>query len=505
MKSIITNLFILFLANSLCAQKGLINNGAYIKIEPGAKVYVDGNADGDLSISSTGSLDLGGWLTVEGEIMNNGTMTLDTSASLIDGGLSTGYGVTNFKKYIDGQYSLFSIPVSGLIAGNVTEFALEKWNENDSSWVELNPSDNLLKMVGYSPTMAFGNSKVIAEFSGSLYTGNNTVALQSVTNGFNLIGNPYPSGINWNAIAQFNNDIDKALYFWNGHNYSYYLANSSLSINGGNSFIQPASGFFVKANATGSLEVSNSMRVHNAEDIPPISGSLGDYLLISVSNGTYTDETLINFVSGASSGYDSDFDAIKLHSPISSVPQVYSSYQDHEYAINSLPTNEMTIEMSLNFKADTDGDFQFQFIDYKLDNIENISIIDSKFSDEPREIFKNNDWLPDSPSWPFDYSTSDNINRFTLVFNNSVTSVHQNMVNNTWKVYSNNKTVYVDIDFAGNDYASIKIYNTLGELVYKDKAFKGLNSFHLTQYSPGIYYVNTIINGSPLTQKILLH
>ena len=505
MKTILTNFFILFLANVLFAQHGgLIINGANVNIKDGATIYVDGNTKGNLTITDGGHLYLAGWLTLEGEVMNNGTMTLDTSASLIDNGLSTGTGIANYKKCIDGQYSLFSIPVSGLTANDITEFALEKYDETASAMVELGPSDNLLKMTGYSPTASFGDTKLTIELTGTLNTGNNTLPLQLTADGLNLAGNPYPSGINWNEIVQMNSNIDKALYAWNGYNYSYFLANSGLAVNGGTPFIRPGNAFFVKANVDGSLGFSNSIRVHSSEDTDTSSANLGNYLLISVENGIYKDETLINFIPGASTDYDPDFDAIKLLSPDSDVPQVYTGYQSYKYAINCMPLNETETEVPLHFKANTDGVYQFQFIDYKLDNTEYISIKDRKFSEQQVVIFQNNSWLAGSPSFPFNYYTSDMTNRFTLVFKNTSTDFHQNKINDFWKVYSSGKTVYVDANISDKEYLTINIYNTLGQLVYRDKAFTGINSFHLNWCYPGIYYVSTIMKNKVLSNKILI-
>jgi len=502
MKTKIIYVLIIILFNALQAQTGLINNGAYIKINPGTKVYLDGNSNGNFTISESGQLDLKGWLTLEGELNNNGIMTMDTSASLIDYGLSTGTGTTNFKKCIDGQHCLFSLPVYGLTAGDITGFDLERYDEPDSNWVSLNPSDSLLKMVGYSPTPSLGNKKVTTVLAGLLNTGNTELTLQMETDGLNLVGNPYPSGIDWNAVVLSNNNIDKTLYAWNGYNYSYFLSNGGLSINGGKPYIEAADAFFVKANNSGPLTMTNSMRIHNFESSPPETEIMGSYLYVTVNDNIYKDETLIYFISTASVDYDPDYDARKLHTPVIGVPQVFTSCQGNDYAINSLPLNG-TVEVPLGFKAWSDGVYQFEFTDFNLDSIDRISIIDKKFSDQPLPIYENNSWV-DSPSFSFDYSTSDTIKWFTLVFERTSTKIDQNNITEKLKIYANNKTVYVDLDIVGHEFTTLSFYNIQGMLVYKDNAFKGLNAYNMEQFIPGVYIIRTVLHKNAISKKIML-
>ncbi len=502
MKTILIGLYLLFLVFSVRAQKGIVNNGAFLVINPGAKVYIDGNADGNLTLGPVATFILDGWLTLEGEVFNSGTIILEPNASLIDNGLPTGSGATILKKSIEqSNIYFFSAPINGLTAGDFTNCFLEKYNESTPSWDTLNAGQDLINMMGYNLSTSL--SEATLELSGNMNTGEYSLALSSSVDGWNLVGNPYPSGIDWNEIVLLNSNIDNALYAWNGYNYSYYLANSGLSLNGGTSFIEPASSFFIKANAAVPLEFSNEIRLHESENPASSPDYLGDYLKITVNHNTYSDETLINFISGANSNFDTEYDACKLFSRIPEVPQIYTKSDGIAYAINSLPLSETTVVVPLSFKSGVDGTYTLKFNDYNFENIVNIYIEDHYITEQLEAIYINNDTL--RSSFEFDYSTSDSPDRFTLYFNYTATDISTNLNINLWNVYSINKTVYVNLNIIGIEYTTIKIYNILGELVYQDQAFMGLNSFYLNQCLPGIYFVNTVINEKVFSEKILLH
>lgn len=91
----------------------------------------------------------------------------------------------------------------------------------------------------------------------------------AASQGWNLVGNPYPSAIDWDAAAWTKTNLDDAMYIWdptNGTSGSYYAYVFGISSDGraNGSIIPSGQGFFVKANAAGpALSVTESAKVSN--------------------------------------------------------------------------------------------------------------------------------------------------------------------------------------------------------------------------------------------------
>ena len=102
----------------------------------------------------------------------------------------------------------------------------------------------------------------------TLYNHNNTY-----TKGYNLVGNPYPSPINWDAGAGWTKtNIDNALYYFQASTTDQYGGTYSTYINGVSSdgkataVIPSMQGFFIHVTdgsypVTGTLSMNNSVRI----------------------------------------------------------------------------------------------------------------------------------------------------------------------------------------------------------------------------------------------------
>ena len=158
--------------------------------------------------------------------------------------------------------------------------------------------------VGYSikgPSQNPDAPEITAEFVGipqneSLEAEENRILLSTLGNGFNLIGNPYPSNLNLNQLYfanenQFYNDETEetpAFYFWDnteneetnqqgsgysGNNYAIYNPFSGgVAATGGdgmkkpNGIVKPGQGFIIKAAADATyLQLDNDMRTTSTQ------------------------------------------------------------------------------------------------------------------------------------------------------------------------------------------------------------------------------------------------
>jgi hypothetical protein len=506
MKPTLRILLILLMPLTVFAQKGIVNNGSYLRVENGAKLLVEGSADGNLTNTSGGTISLDGWLTLEGSLDNSGAIIIKNGASLIDHGTDVGSGGTVVQKNITSDTLYFiSSPLQGLAVNDFPNCVLKKYNTGSSEWEDLTGDESVYVMNGYDLSLSLPDYSALLELSGILNTGNHSLALSSSGQGWNLAGNPYPSGLDWNSSGWNKTGIDNTLYLWNGQNHSYYIAGSGLSANNGSAFIPPMSAFFVKSNTNGTLGVNNDARVHEIQNENSKS-ALGDYLRISVTKNNYHDETLINFTPEASPDFDSEYDAYKLITLNSLVPQIYTKANDVALAINSQSCNGSSVVIPLNFESGANGGYSFDFTDHYFSYVKNLYIVDTVSGDQLTPVYSDHQLKREK--YDFDYNINDSPERFALHFvfsdNCSPTDIENQLSDVLPDIYSIEKTVFIMLKNNENNNARAFIYNILGKLIQtSDLEINSLNSIYLDK-PDGCYIVKVLIDDEVYTGKVIL-
>ena len=103
---------------------------------------------------------------------------------------------------------------------------------------------------------------MIKTFGGNLNTSDETESLSftsgsdNSTQGWNCLGNPFSSGLDWDAITK-PTGVDNAIYFTVNNTLASYV--DGVSNNGATGLIPPMQGFFVKANQSGLITYSASL------------------------------------------------------------------------------------------------------------------------------------------------------------------------------------------------------------------------------------------------------
>lgn len=93
---------------------------------------------------------------------------------------------------------------------------------------------------------------------------------------------------------------------------------------------------------------------------PSVSYGANEALRIKIANGVYSDETVIRFVSGATSAFDGSYDAWKLFSPNASAPNIFTrSSEGYEVSINSQPEFAASFFADIYFKLNASGNYVF--------------------------------------------------------------------------------------------------------------------------------------------------
>jgi len=230
------------------------------------------------------------------------------------------------------------------------------YNQGDG-WQYFSNDDNPSFTVGKGYFVAY-NTNVTKNFTGTLNSGDKASgtgipALTYTTGkgeGWNLIGNPYPSAIDWDLGTWSLTNVDASVYVYDGTAGQYKSWNgSSGTLTDG--IIPAMQGFFVKGNASSpSLTIPDASRVHSSQNYYKSSETITDLLVLKVAGNAYKDEIFINFNENASTGFDNDFDAYKLYGT-EEAPQLYSIITDEKLSINVLPYSDEEVFIPLGLEV----------------------------------------------------------------------------------------------------------------------------------------------------------
>jgi hypothetical protein len=405
------------------------------------------------------------------------TLTLKSDAtgtsSLIDNGTidgQTGTNVTVERYLTKDEWHYVSAPVDDPTANVFLGIYMMKWHEPTGVWTYITDPNYSMStdMQGFA-VWTYNPATVL--FNGNLNTGaksidlTNTPGAPIVNDGYNLVGNPYPSSLDWDLDASWTRtNLDDAIYIWiqqnlQGGNYGTYI--NGLSINGVDNVISPHQGFFVHVTTgqtAGTLGINNGARIHASEDIWKSTENITDLLKLRIEGNEFTDEMIINIDQSATINFD-QADAVKFRGS-ASAPQLYSRSKDNEeLSINSFPVQEdyMVIPVSLEVGAES---------------IYTLSVTDFNGFDFSTGLFledlKEGTFisLTEGSTYSFTAGSLDESGRFLLHLNGEM-AVPENISGlDGVKVYSFNKDVYVTSKESMS--GTVMIYDLLGrEIVTK--------------------------------------
>ena len=349
-----------------------IGSGKYLILEPGAKATVT-------TISNSGTL----WL------MSDAT---DIFSLKVDNYSNNGgTGTEKIELYLSGKESLnvnnwhyISSPVSSLPVSTFSPVPtqdLAQFVESLPSggyydgWIAYDGWNYTLGTVPPNPPYTFSSLAVGQgynyfhrvnykyTFTGNLntssvsktlsYTGNPGLAIR----GFNLMGNPFSSGLNWDVIANgiYPSNTSKAIHFTQNNIQCDYV--NGIGTNGATGIIPPMQGFFIKTNNTPdiNLTIPLSARVHNSIHPRYKGETIIPLVRLSITEGVISDETVVRFDDLAKSYFDTDFDAAKMFVSESKTT-IYSSLDGIKYSINGLPFPATLVEIPVVVTFITSGE-----------------------------------------------------------------------------------------------------------------------------------------------------
>lgn len=434
------------------------------------------NYPNTLIINNSAGVTHSGSATVNNLTVSSGAFKITSGASLITYGTITG-SATVERSITANKWHFISPPISD---ANSTIFHLDylqTWTESTHTWAYiLNDNVPLVAPIGYSLYRTAGDNTY--SFSGLLNTGTKSVGIthQATSGeniGANLVGNPYPSYLDWDGLR----NTYGAIYYWDGTGYKSWNNGGD-----GSRYAAPAQGFFIVTATDGSFQVTNANRTNTAgtwyksgQELRP------NTLVLETSGNSYTDKLFVEFNPEAGEAFDLVHDAYKFVSTSDGISQLYSYTGDNKLSIDVRPSCEV---IQLGFTNTTSGQYQIGIS-------EMADISKATLEDVKTGAIHN---LLNGP-YTFDYTAGEDDKRFKLKMGTVGIEEPELSVSN---IYSWDKTAIVDIP--DNTRGNIYIYNLAGQPVAAKESVTGQVRINLSP--TGVYVVKVVSDKETLTKKV---
>lgn len=487
----------------------------------------------NLNRSSSGTATLGNKLNLTGTLtFTNGTLntggnlhlkssSASATAQVIGGTNSSISGNVTVERFLPWQsannngfrftsHSLQAAPalntVTGLPNGSNTVIGYdEDLSTTNGGYIAINDRNTtwgLGKSVGI-----WTNAVNTISYTGALQLSdlnNVSVDFAGTSTGWNFMGNPFPSVLDFDALTRTN--VNNASYVWIKDNtglgsgqWGTYI--NGTTANGGNRYLAPGQGFFVQANAS-SASISFPVAARVSGQTPAynlLNPNEIKIKVLKISNET-SFETVIKFEAGATISFDASHDAKLLIDESQLTPDLYTvDLNGVKYTVNSLPipaTNEAVVH-DLWLETFGGGSYRWSFDLSNLQHISNVQLMDTKLGlvtpiSHGQEI-------------TFEAGVNDLKNRFRIGFNsqeraNGSVSTNDPLLSNVF-IYGSEKELFV----RGLDTADeVRITDLSGRIVHQVKDVD-LSDGRISHYlSPGTYFVQIVHQGAQKTAKIVL-
>lgn len=474
------------------------NTGDCSQDENASVNYMYLNANSKLTLESGQSLTVDTF-NIRSTSLGNGTF-VDANTN---GGLTL--GTANVEQYMtSGRNWYISSPiVATTTAALSTASSVSHFNEG-------------IRVDGYSGSLTPGkgyisvnnNATGIVTFTGKL---NNTVSIpvsrthDAYKEGFNLIGNPYPSHLAWTLdVASAANLLPSMWYRTTsgGNIYTFPTFNALGSVGspaGTSQEIAPMQSFWVRVKSSstlGTVTFTNAMRLHKNNNMlkaPASSDNNNTLVRLQVNNGVNSDEMVIYTNPDASNAYD-DYDSPKWLNGTSSVtPDIYTTVSTENLIINGLKQLPLDTEIPLTFAANNA-------------QVNNFTIQANEISNLPtgvKLILVDNGVETDLTNGVTSYSFSSNAGTtktLGVIFRSTgaVTGFINGNKNDVTIYSKEHNRIVIQVNGKLNENTKVGVYNAVGQKI-SDLNLTSTNAV-IDVDVPGIYLVSV----NNFTQKVIV-
>lgn len=489
-------------------QRGYPTSSSTILLQAGENIIIPVGCDASVGVLGFAG---GGQVTIQGSLkVYQYIVNLNSEFLKIEDGGSLVYSPTNFgylpkitvKRNLTGanKYHYISSPIANTTIGSIFDsdlydnIWLRNYNEPNGTWVELNTTFTLTPGIGYN--YYSDQETVTATFTGNLNINNKTVSLSygyptSDYKGFNLIGNPFASPIDWDLVS-VPSSVYSTIWVWNSSSANYITYNKTTdptNLNGG--IVPSCQGFFVQTDGIGqSLTLPYSAQVTGTNNL--YKNAIPNVLSLEITSdkNSYRDEAYVAFKEQASTNSDLQFDAQKLYG-LEEAPQLYTRILDKNYTINCLPSIEQVPQVPLCLESGIDATFTLKAEGMESFNGTIITLTDKKTGYSQQ--------LNSNAEYTFEFTSGEAADRFMLSFEPVGLKEKQEL---NMGIYTIGNIVKIKFDEANS--GTVKITGLTGQVVYSEKFSRAANLDLNTQLPEGVYLVTVTTDDKISSRKVFI-
>ena len=363
---------------------------------------------------------------------------------------------------------------------------------------------------------ADGNPKVF-EFTGTPNNGNVTTPVLSwkdATHGYNLVGNPYPSIIDFNLLQTANSDlIYKTAYFWTnvvytpsqqGSSATGYTGNNYATFNGtggtpaGGSLVEPTKyiktgqGFIVQTKKAGALQFTNATR---AIGISPFFNNKLDeeknrFWLTLSTPSNMTNTILVGYVEGATNAFEKDYDAPML-----------TDGSDSFYSI--LGNQKLIIQGKEDSFTDSDiiplGAKYYETGTHKIQLYKKEGIFNGGQNVYLKDKLLNKTIDLTDGDYTFQAVKGTDFTRFEVVYKENATLGVNNGIKSDFSVYRDGANYVVN---SSRTLGKIQVYDVAGRLIISENTTNKNIKLDFSGLVDGVYIIKAENSGDIRTKKV---
>ena len=298
-------------------------------------------------------------------------------------------------------------------------------------------------------------SNTMLKISGPANTQNNGDISYNLTNkgnGFNFIGNPYPSPIDWDcASANLSEHISGTIIFFYPNSLYYGAWGYYNPLFGSygpfphNQYIPVMQGFYLHVDSSAVITFTNACRTVAKEAIQTKFFKSAakraikyPFLKLSASNTNTPDtkdETIIWFNTDAGDKYNSKFDCKKLLNTITEIPNIFIISDTSSMSLKAFKGINDSLSVPISCRVNETGKYTIN-----ASEMQNFSEDISVYIVDSKEGIQQN--LNENPAYTTKINAEETNGRFYIKFRKVITTDNSNSINTSksnykFKIYPN--------------------------------------------------------------------
>lgn len=325
--------------------------------------------------------------------------------------------------------------------------------------------------------------------------------------GWNLVGNPFVSSIDWDNRGWTFSNVYSTVYIKDNYGKDveaggFIVYNGTVGTSDFDGVIAMGQAFWVKANGnnpsmSATQDVKTSQDPQHLYRMAESKSQPGNVLRIFLDHNGSKDEAIVHFRKDATNGIDVTMDAPKFYNSTLNLSTVGEGQRD--LVINSLPLMIKDKEVKLSVHpSNPKGGYSLTFKGFDTFYPGFVVWLHDNYTNKKAKM---------SAGSSYDFSINDDPessgkDRFKIAFNNVVTGAQKKDIANDIRVYPNpiGNNAYIQLKQEG---ATLKITSVEGKVLAHEILTQGSNTISMDHLNKGIYLFRIIGESINYTQRVI--